>query len=114
MNSSTQYLLKESKDFYSQFDEAFLQIYPSFVKELNGLLKEDQQYTFKEGELLNAELRIYALIRLGIKDSSQIAEFMGYNPVTVYTYRTKVKSRAKDKSNFDQEVLKIGSIHVSL
>ncbi|MBD8984301.1 MAG: hypothetical protein EGR83_20045 [Bacteroides cellulosilyticus] len=114
LNSSTQYLLKESKDFYSQFDEAFLQIYPSFVKELNGLLKEDQQYTFKEGELLNAELRIYALIRLGIKDSSQIAEFMGYNPVTVYTYRTKVKSRAKDKSNFDQEVLKIGSIHVSL
>lgn len=114
LNSSTQYLLKESKDFYSQFDEAFLQIYPSFVKELNGLLKEDQQYTFKEGELLNAELRIYALIRLGIKDSSQIAEFMGYNPVTVYTYRTKVKSRAKDKSNFDQEVLKIGNIHVSL
>lgn len=114
LNSSTQYLLKESKDFYSQFDEAFLQIYPSFVKELNGLLKEDQQYIFKEGELLNAELRIYALIRLGIKDSSQIAEFMGYNPVTVYTYRTKVKSRAKDKSNFDQEVLKIGNIHVSL
>lgn len=114
LNSSTQYLLKESKDFYSQFDEAFLQIYPSFVKELNALFKEDQQYTFKEGELLNAELRIYALIRLGIKDSSQIAEFMGYNPVTVYTYRTKVKSRAKDKNNFDQEVLKIGNIHVSL
>lgn len=111
LNSSTQYLLKESKDFYSQFDEAFLQIYPSFVKELNALLKEDQQYTLKEGEFLNAELRICALIRLGIKDSSQIAEFMGYNPVTVYTYRTKVKSRAKDKNNFDQEILKIGSVH---
>lgn len=114
LNSSTQYLLKESKDFYSQFDEAFLHIYPSFVKEMNGLLKEDQQYIFKEGEFLNAELRIYALIRLGIKDSSQIAQFMGYNPVTVYTYRTKVKSRAKDKENFDQEVLKIGSMYVSL
>lgn len=113
LNSSTQYLLKESKDFYSQFDEAFLQIYPSFVKELNALLKEDQQYTLKEGEFLNAELRICALIRLGIKDSSQIAEFMGYNPVTVYTYRTKVKSRAKDKNNFDQEILKIGSVHAS-
>lgn len=114
LNSSTQYLLKESKDFYSQFDEAFLQIYPSFVKDLNALLKEDQQYTLREGELLNAELRICALIRLGIKDSSQIAEFMGYNPVTVYTYRTKVKSRAKDKNNFDQEILKIGSVQVSL
>lgn len=113
LNSSTQYLLKESKDFYSQFDEAFLQIYPSFVKELNALLKEDQQYTLKEGEFLNAELRICALIRLGIKDSSQIAEFMGYNPVTVYTYRTKVKSRAKDKNNFDQEILKIGSVYAS-
>lgn len=114
LNSSTEYLLKESKGFYSQFDEAFLQIYPSFVKELNALLKEEQQYTLKEGELLNAELRIYALIRLGIKDSSQIAEFMGYNPVTVYTYRTKVKSKAKDKNNFDKEILKIGSIHTSL
>lgn len=114
LNSSTQYLLKESKDFYAQFDEAFLHIYPSFVKDLNGLLKEDQQYLIKEGELLNAELRIYALIRLGIKDSSQIAKFMGYNPVTVYTYRTKVKSRAKNKESFEQEVLKIGSIYVSL
>jgi len=107
INSSTQYLLKESKDFYTQFDEAFLQIYPSFVGEFNALLKEDQQFILKEDDLLNAELRIYALIRLGIKDSSQIAEFMGYNPVTVYTYRTKVKSRAKDKENFDKDVLNI-------
>lgn len=113
LNSSTQYLLKESKDFYTQFDEAFLHIYPSFVRDLNKLLKEDQQYKFKEGEFLNAELRIYALIRLGIKDSSQIAKFMGYNPVTVYTYRTKVKSKAIDKGSFEQDVLKIGSIHVS-
>lgn len=110
MNSSTQYLLKESKDFYSQFDEAFLQIYPSFVEEFNMLLKEDEQFTLKEGDLLNAELRIYALIRLGIKDSSQIAEFMGYNPVTVYTYRTKVKSRAKDKENFDKDILNIARL----
>lgn len=110
LNSSTQYLLKESKDFYAQFDEAFLQIYPSFVEEFNALLKDDQQFILKEGDLLNAELRIYALIRLGIKDSSQIAEFMGYNPVTVYTYRTKVKSRAKNKEDFDKEILKIGSV----
>lgn len=107
MNSSTKYILKESKDFYAQFDEAFLQIYPSFVEEFNALLKEDQQFILKEDDLLNAELRIYALIRLGIKDSSQIAEFMGYNPVTVYTYRTKVKSRAKDKESFDKDVLSI-------
>jgi len=53
------------------------------VKELNALLKEGRQYTLKEGEFLNVELRICALIRLGIKDSSQIAEFMGYNPVTI-------------------------------
>ncbi|WP_163175498.1 DUF6377 domain-containing protein [Bacteroides sp. 51] len=107
MNSSTQYLLKESKDFYSQFDEAFLQIYPTFVEEFNMLLKDDQRFTLKEGDLLNVELRIYALIRLGIKDSSQIAEFMGYNPVTVYTYRTKVKSRARNKDSFDGDILKI-------
>lgn len=114
MNSSTQYLLKESKDFYAQFDEAFLHIYPTFVEEFNMLLKDDQQFVPKEGDLLNPELRIYALIRLGIKDSSQIAEFMGYNPVTVYTYRTKVKSRAKDKENFDKEVLEISRQKKSL
>lgn len=105
MNSSNQYLLKESKEFYNKFDEAFLHIYPHFVSEFNALLKEDQRFTLKEGELLNTELRIYALIRMGIRESSQIAEFMGYTPVTIYTYRTKVKSRAIHKESFDKDVL---------
>lgn len=108
MTSSDKYLLQETKEFYKNFDEAFLNIYPSFVQDFNSLLQDDKQFYLKEGELLNTELRIYALIRLGIKESSQIAEFMGYTPVTIYSYRTKVKSKAKDKENFDKDILKTG------
>ncbi|MDH6308547.1 hypothetical protein M2451_000858 [Dysgonomonas sp. PFB1-18] len=108
MTSSDKYLLQETKEFYKNFDEAFLNIYPSFVQDFNSLLQDDKPFSLKEGELLNTELRIYALIRLGIKESSQIAEFMGYTPVTIYSYRTKVKSKAKDKENFDRDILKTG------
>jgi len=107
--TSSQYLIAETKDFYHKFDEAFLYLYPDFIKEFNSLLKDDQQLVLKKGELLNTELRIFALIRVGIKDSSQIAGFLGYTPVTIYSYRTKVKSRAKDKDNFDRDIMRINS-----
>ena len=95
------------KDFYREFDNAFLDIYPNFVEGFNALLKEGQRFAVRENELLNTELRIFALIRLGIKDSSQIAEFMNYTAVTIYSYRTKVKSRAINKETFDQDILLI-------
>lgn len=107
MTLSNQQLANEFKDFYREFDKAFLNIFPNFVDEFNALLKEDQQFKLKKEDLLNTELRIFALIRLGIKDSSQIADFMNYTPVTVYSYRTKVKSRAINKDTFDQDILQI-------
>ncbi len=100
-------LANEFKDFYREFDKAFLNIFPNFVDEFNKLLREGQQFSLKKEDLLNAELRIFALIRLGIKDSSQIADFMNYTPVTIYSYRTKVKSRAINKDTFDQDILQI-------
>lgn len=107
MTLSNIQLANEFKDFYREFDKAFLNIFPNFVDEFNKLLREDQRFSSRKEDLLNAELRIFALIRLGIKDSSQIADFMNYTPVTIYSYRTKVKSRAINKDTFDQDILRI-------
>ncbi len=64
-------------NFLHNFDMAFLSLYPTFVDEINELLADDGKLIVKKGELLNTELRIFALIRLGIKDSSKIAAFYG-------------------------------------
>lgn len=108
MTLSNMQQVNEFKDFYNEFDKAFLNIFPHFVKDFNSLLREDQRFKLKREDVLNTELRIFALIRLGIKDSSQIAEFMNYTPVTIYSYRTKVKSRAINKNTFDEDIIHIG------
>ena len=95
------------KEFYEEFDKSFLNIYPDFIEKFNSLLNEDQRFKIKKDTLLNTELRIFALIRLGVKDSSQIADFMNYTPVTIYSYRTKVKSRAINKETFEEDIFKI-------
>ncbi len=79
---------------YKNFDTAFLHLFPNFVVQFNSLLQEDEQVVLKKDELLNTELRIFALIRLGINDSSQIAEFLRYSVNTIYNYRAKVKNKA--------------------
>ena len=79
---------------YKNFDTAFLHLFPNFVTQFNSLLLEDEQVVLKRDELLNTELRIFALIRLGINDSSQIAEFLRYSVNTIYNYRAKVKNKA--------------------
>ena len=81
----------EAKDLYINFDKAFLSIYPGFVSSLNELLKEEYRFEIKKGELLNTELRIFALIRLGITDSTKIASFLRCSVQTVYNYRSKIK-----------------------
>lgn len=87
-------LNEELNELYTNFDTAFLHLFPDFVKKFNALLQEDEQIVLKKGELLNTELRIFALIRLGIDDSSQIAEFLRYSVNTIYNYRAKVKNKA--------------------
>ena len=98
----------EQKEFYANFDNAFLHLYPDFVTEFNRLLQPEERFIMKPGELLNTELRIFAIIRLGIDDSSKIANFLHYSINTIYTYRNKVKNKAINRENFEEEIMKIG------
>ncbi len=108
MTSSQDMLENELKELYVNFDTAFLQLFPGFVGQVNGLLLENDLIVLKKGELLNTELRILALIRLGIDDSSQIAEFLRYSVNTIYNYRAKIKSKARgSRDNFEDRVMTI-------
>lgn len=99
---------EELEELYTNFDTAFLHLFPDFVKKFNSLLQDSEQIVLKKDELLNTELRIFALIRLGIEDSSQIAEFLRYSVNTIYNYRAKVKNKARvSRDNFEDLVRKI-------
>ena len=105
---SDQFLRDERKAFYRDFDKSFLDLFPHFVECFNNLLQEDGRITPKAGELLNTELRIFALIRLGVTDTNSIAHFLGYSLATVYNYRSKMRNKAVgDKDRFEQEVMGI-------
>lgn len=95
------------KTFYVKFDEAILNIYPDFVDKFNALLNPDEKVTLKNGELLNTELRLFALIRLGIDDITKISQFLRCSVSTVYTYRSKMRKRSADPDNFEANVKKI-------
>ena len=95
----------ELEELYTNFDSAFLHIFPDFVNQFNALLQDDARMVLKRDELLNTELRIFALIRLGIEDSSQIAEFLRYSVNTIYNYRSKVKNRSSvSRDDFENMV----------
>lgn len=98
------------EEFYDTFDNAFLRLYPTFVEEFNSLLQDDCHIEPKKGRLLNTELRIFALIRLGITDSSKIAGLLRYSVNTIYNYRAKVKNSAKEsREDFEQRIKSIGA-----
>ena len=105
---SDQFIRDERKEFYHNFDKSFLELFPNFIKSFNNLLIEEGRLSPKPNELLNTELRIFALIRLGVTDSNAIAHFLGYSLATVYNYRSKIRNRAKgDKDTFEQEVMNL-------
>jgi len=107
--NSSRSIETELDDFFKNFDTAFLHLYPTFVNDFNKLFDTDTKIILKKGELLNTELRIFALIRLGISDSSKIATFLRYSPQTIYNYRTKVKNRTIiNRDDFEKEIMKIG------
>ena len=99
---------EEFEELYANFDNAFLQLFPNFVEKVNELLNENDRFLLKKGELLNPELRIIALMRLGISDGSKISHFLRYSITTVYNYRTKTKNRTfLQKEEFDNKILQI-------
>lgn len=107
---STAIIDEELDELHHQFDIIFLQLYPTFVQDMNALLREDEQIVLKPGVLLNKELRIFALLRLGFTDSDQIANFLHCSVSTIYNYKTKMRNKAiKDKDIFDEMVMKIGT-----
>lgn len=99
----------ELKAFYDQFDKTFLKLFPTFVRDFNRLLLPEEAIIPRKEGTLNAELRIYALIRLGITDTDKIAKFLRYSLTTIYNYRTKVRNKVKgDRNALEAEVMKIG------
>lgn len=99
----------EYKKFYADFDRTFLNLFPTFIEDFNALLEPEGRSAVKTEGALTTELRIYALIRLGITDSVKIAKFLRYSVTTIYNYRTKVRNRALgDRSELEQKVMNIG------
>lgn len=97
-------LTQDVKLFYKNFDEAFLNIFPHFPQTINSLLNPESQIKIKDG-LLNTELRILALLRLGITDNNAIAAILRSSITTVYTYRSKMKAKALDKESFENRIM---------
>lgn len=99
---------EEKESLYNMLDSAFLAMFPNFIDSFNALLKKEDQIWPKSGETLNATLRIFALMRLGIHEHEAIAKILDYSVSTVYTYKTRIKSRALVPPNeFEQKIMEI-------
>lgn len=108
---SATYMKDELDEFYMNFDVTFLHLFPNFVNQFNELLQDDKRIHLKPGEMLNTELRVFALIRLGITDSVKIAEFLRRSTSTIYNYRVKMRNAAlNSRQDFERQVISIGSI----
>ena len=102
---SNDFIDRSYRDFYQHFDETFLSLFPHFIDDLNELLQPDMRFQKSDKPVLNTELRILALIRLGITDTEDIARFLRHSVKTIYNYRTKNRGRAiGDRDLFEQKV----------
>lgn len=109
--SSSKRGTEESQNFFSQFDKIFISLYPSFVKELNTLLIPEAQIELKEDNELTPTLRVAALVRLGVTESSKIAGILSYSLQTIYNYRSTLKNSAIDKEHFEENLQKLCSVY---
>lgn len=95
---------EEASSFYIRFDKAFMDLYPNFVDEFNQLLLPEKQIVLPAPNSLTKELRIYALMRLGITDGQELATLLFYSTQTIYNYKTSIRKRAKDLTTFDAAI----------
>ena len=100
---------EDAQAFLARFDKAFLDLYPDFISEVNGLLKEDSRFVIKTPNTLNTELRICSLIRLGVKDSSEMADLLFASSQTIYNNRTKLRNKAKEKEGFEEKIRELST-----
>jgi len=111
ITSLKRYNVKLERDnLFHQFDEIFLKLFPTFVSDFNMLFPNDHKCIVKKGELLNTELRIFALYRLGIQDGHQIADFLELSVSTIYTYKARIKSKSDFKEVFEEKIMAIKTI----
>ena len=106
-------LKKEKEKLLDNFDNAFINLFPNFINEFNALMKEGHKIKLKENQILNKELRIFALIRLGITHNDVIAQILGYSVNSIYAYKTKIRNRSLiENDSFDQNLLNNTSIRI--
>lgn len=106
---SRKYLASQTDEFFKSFDTTFRTIHPNFMRELNSILRPDRQLPEPPaGESMTPEMRIVAFMRLGIDDSAILAKFLGLSLNTIYTYRNRLKNRAKNRETFDDDIKKVG------
>lgn len=110
MMKSGRFVEEQSTEFYQVFDNAFLHIYPDFPAHVNRLLRPDARIQLRHGELLNTDLRILAFLRLGIEESSRIAQVLNYSLNTIYSYRNRLKGRAINRDTFERDIMNIDSV----
>lgn len=102
---------RELQSFYERFDRSFLDLFPDFIDRFNDLLRPECRIEIAEGELLTTELRVFALIRLGITDSVKIAAFLRRSVSTIYNYRVKMRNAARgDRAGFERKVMDIARL----
>ncbi len=111
MASSSRLSEEDATVFLRHFDKAFLDLYPTFVDEFNALLQDDARIKLPKGNAqLTTELRIFALVRLGVTESSEIAALLFYTPRTIYNYRSTVKAKARNRDTFEQDVAQLCNV----
>lgn len=96
-----------NEQFYATFDQAFLDIYPDFIDGINTLLRPDERVEIHTPHTLTPELRIYAFVRLGVEESTRIAQILHYSVSTVYAYRNRMRNKAIVRDSFDKDVMNI-------
>jgi predicted negative regulator of RcsB-dependent stress response len=104
-------LKKEREELYTSFDKVFLKLFPGFVETFNSLFPEEDRMVLKDGQLLNTELRIFALIRMGIQDPEKIAKILDYSIHTIYNYKARIKSKSLvPNDQFEERIMQIQAI----
>lgn len=104
---------REIDDLFSNFDKTFLELYPGFVEDVNELLIKEEWYIIKKKKeipTMNTELRILALLKLGITDNKTISSFLNITLQTVYNYRSKIKAKAINETTFEEDIKRIKGV----
>jgi len=104
-------LTKEREELFINFDRAFLKIFPNFVDGYNALFSEENHVKLLPNQLLNTDLRIFALVRLGISDTEKIAHILEYSVNTIYNYKARIKGKSIiSNDEFEDAIMAIKAI----